>query len=92
MTERLNRAAGELQGEAAKMAPQTANRVYQARRRQPAAISQIESFALLENIPAEALAARLGMTVEVFLEALPDGDEAMLAALLRTAMAAGSAE
>jgi hypothetical protein len=48
-------------------------------------------LSLLENIPAEALAARLGMTVEAFLEALPDGDQAMLAALLRTAMAAGSA-
>jgi hypothetical protein len=47
----------------------------------------VETLILFENIAAQDLAARLDMTVEAFLEALPDGEEALLGALLRTAIA-----
>jgi hypothetical protein len=46
-----------------------------------------ETYVLFENIAVHDLAARLDMTVEGFLEALPDGEEALLGALLRTAVA-----
>jgi hypothetical protein len=48
---------------------------------------QTETFVLLENVTAEELARRLDMTLEAFLEALPDGEDALLAALVRTAVA-----
>jgi hypothetical protein len=47
----------------------------------------VETYALLENIAVQDLAARLDMTVDGFLDALPDGEDALLGALLRTAIA-----
>jgi hypothetical protein len=53
---------------------------------------QTETFALLENIAVEELAGRLDMTVEAFLEALPEGEDAVFSALLCTAISNGGTD
>jgi hypothetical protein len=45
------------------------------------------TYALLDNIAIQDLADRLGMTVDAFLEALPDSEEAVLGAFAQTAIA-----
>jgi hypothetical protein len=87
--ERLNRAMASFKVKPAKLTRLKPQIVFT----RPAGASphaiQVETFILLENIAAEELAGRLDMTVAAFLEALPDGEDALLSALLRTAMAAG---
>lgn len=87
---RLNRAMASFKVKPAKMLRGKPQIVFT----RPAGASpqavQIETFALLENIAADELASRLEMTLEAFLEALPNGEDALLGALLRTAIASGS--
>ena len=48
---------------------------------------EIETFSRLENIPAEELAAGLGVTLAGFLESVSDLEDALICALLRNAIA-----
>ena len=88
--ERLNRAMASFKVKPAKLMRRKPQIVFTRPAGATPQAVQIETFVLLENIAADELASRLHMTVEAFLEALPDGEDALLSALLRTAMAAGS--
>ncbi len=89
--ERLGRALASLQVKQAKTARGKTQIAFTRPTGASPQHSGIETYLLFENISAEALADSHGMTVDAFLEALPDGEEALLGALLRTAMTGSSA-
>ena len=88
--ERLNLAMASFKVKPAKMVRGKRQIVFTHRGVASPKASQTETFVLLENITAEELAGRLDMTLEAFLEALPDGEDAVLASLLSTAIASRS--
>jgi hypothetical protein len=85
--ERLSRAAASFQVKPAKTPRQKTQIEFTRPKGPPAQHIGLETYLLFENIGAQDLAARFDMPVEAFLEALPDGEEALLGALLRTAIA-----